>query len=627
MHEYLATATKQARNDFVEMCRLKPQITFKTMFWTEQPKPNIEPHGILPFITWGWQDEEIEELNYLMLHGGKVQRRKSREIGMTWIVLGCGLNLWLFTPGVHGLLTSKKEELVDKKGNPDTLFYKLDFMRDRLPEWAIPTYERTDRHLKNLWNNDVIDGEATVENAGRCGRRTWSFSDEFQTVEHSVAAAMDRALSDTAACRIFVGTSEYRSHPFSVIGRSKGVNSKFLGWWLHPYKAKGLYWSPDINKIIIEDIDYYQNLAPKVFGKYQKGKEIKYSELETEILYSYPDLKISFVANGGSPDKPKWRSPWYDKEESERDPLDTATNLDGNEIGAGDSVFTSMTLTQMRTEYVKKPNKAGEVLFDIYDNKITGVKFIEGGKGRLKWWGELGGARPLQNHNYVLGCDISLGQGQSNSVCSIFDVDERRKVGCWSDSYTLPEQFAEQVFALGQWVGGMSGIPFLNFEANGVGQVFGKRIRELGYGFIYRTTTEKKGFHQKMQTLGWVSGTNQKLELLSNYNAALTACFRSKMNAKKFINPDEDAIRECEDYIFNGSQIVLSQCIEDSGGAKAAHGDRVIADALCNLAAQDQPRAAHHFAENITGTIEWRMKQQKEKEYAEKNKVKLWLDF
>ena len=561
-----------------------------------------------------------------MLNGGIFHRKKSREIGLTWLVSGCGMNLWLFTPGIVGLMTSRKEELVDKKGNPDCLFWKLDFLLKNLPEWAIPSHVRTERHLENKWNGSVIDGETTNVDVGAGGRRTWSFCDEFQAVAYPEAESISRTLSDTAACKIYVGTVKYKNHPFSKIGRRKGVNSKFLGWWLHPHKNKGLYYSPDINKIVIEDIDYYKNLAPRVFDKYD-GKEIKYSDLETEILYEYPTLKMSFIADGGAPNKPKWRSPWYDKQEEERDPLDTAINLDGNEIGSGDNVFSQVTLDEMSDLHVKKPDTSGEITYNLNDNKITNIKFLEGSGRKLKWWGQLAGARPAQNHNYVLGCDISLGQGQSNSVCSIFDVDNRKKVGNWADAYTLPEQFAEKVYAIGQWVGGASGVPFLNFENNGIGQVFGKRIKELGYSFIYKTTTEKKGFHQKLNTIGWTSTTNTKLELLMNYNAALTACFRGRMKAKMFINPDEDAIKECEDYIFHGNQITLTHCIEDSGGAKAAHGDRVIADALCNLAAGDQPIAAQTFAENIIGTVQWRMKRQRDRELQKKDKVKLWLNF
>ncbi|MCJ7828719.1 MAG: hypothetical protein MUP81_03140 [Dehalococcoidia bacterium] len=628
LHEYLAGSTKQARNDFVEMCRVKPQITFKTMFWTFQPKPNIEPKGVFPFITWDWQDDSIEEINYLMLNGGKLQAKKSREVGGTWIILGSGLNLWLWTPKNMGLVISRKEEMVDKKGNPDTLFWKLDFMIARLPEWATPSYDRTDRHLKNMWNESVIDGEATVENVGRCGRRNWVFCDEFPAVKHADAECIDRALTDTAACRIFLGTSEYRSHPFSKMGLTKGVKKMVLGWWLHPFKARGLYWSPDINKIVIEDIDYYRKIAPKVFDKCEKGKEIKYSELETELLYAYPELKIPFTADGGQPNKPKWRSPWYDTTCLERTVLDIATNLDMNEIGAGDMVFDSAILDQMISQYVRKPDYVGEIVYSVCDNTVDSIRFIQGGKGRLKWWGELGGSRPLQNHNFVLGCDISLGQGQSNSVCSIFDIDERMKVGSWVDSYTMPESFAEQAFAVGKWVGGMSGVPLLNFDATGIGQVFSKRIKELGYSLVYKMATERKGFHERGFTIGYNFNSNTKLALFTSYSAALTDCFRSALlTNKKFINPDEEAIRECEDYIFNGSQIVMSRCIEDSSGAQAAHGDRCVADALCSIAAQEQPRAVHRFMENIEGSIEWRKKRQRESEREKRDKVKVWLDF
>jgi len=627
LHEYLAGASKQARSDFVEMCRVLPPITFKTMLWTEQPKPNIRPYGVWPFITWDSQDGKIREISYYMAHGGIIQIGKSREVGATWIILGCGLNRWLFTPRDRGLLVSWKEEIVDKKGNTDTLYYKLDFMLERLPIWATPGIERTERHLRNLWNESVIDGEATVKNVGRGGRRTWSFCDEFPAIDYPQASAIDRTLTDTASCRIFLGTSEYESHPFNKIGSRKGTVQYFLGWWGHPFKARGLYFSPDINKIIIEDMDYYRKLAPEVFNKYEKGQEITYSELEEELLYKYPELKISFVADGGNPEKPKWRSPWYDNECEIRDPMDVAVNLDGNAIGGGDKPFSQATINQMLDQYVKNPSITGEVVFDIYNNKVTGIKFIEGGRGRLKWWGDLAGARPPQNHNFVLGGDISLGQGQSNSVCSIFDTDERIKVGCWSDSYTLPEQFAEQVYALGRWVGGASVMPLLNFEANGIGQVFLKRVRELGYTFIYKSSIEKKGMHEKSQILGWWNNPNNLLALFASYNGSMTACFRPKMTARKFVNPDRESLREATDYIFQGKQIVLSSCIEDFGGAKAAHGDRVIADALCNLAAQDQPKAAREFASNIYGTSEWFEKRFEREQYEKENRIKVYLDF
>jgi len=608
------------------MCREKPAITFKTMYWTFQPRPDIEPKGIVPFITWDWQDERIDELNKAMLSGGKIQIGKSREVGATWTILGCGLNLWLFTPNNLGLLLSRKEDCVDAKGNPDALFWKLDFLLDKLPEWVRPEFERRDMHLRNMWNGSVIDGESTNVSAGKSGRRNWTLLDEFPEVPIADAKMIESAISDTSSCNIFLGTAVYRSHPFTQMGTQAGTKKMFFGWWLHPFKSKGLYWSPDINKIVIEDIEYYRKLAPLVFNKINKGDVVKYSELQTDLFMSYPELGLSFKADGGIPNKPKWRSPWYDTTCLTRTEQDIATNLDGNAIGSGDMVFHSGTLNQMLAEYVRPPSLVGEVIYDVHNDEINNIKMITGGRRRLKWWGSLGGARPLQNHNYVMGCDISLGQGQSNSVCSIFDVDLRTKVGTWADSNTLPSAFAEQVYALGKWIGGLSGMPLLNFESNGIGQVFLKRIREIGYPNICKSSTEAKGRHEKKQVLGWHSNPNSKLQLLSSYNAALTACFQGNLDNKKFINPDEDSIREAEDYIFDGSQLVPSRNIEDTGGAKACHGDRVIADALCNLASLDQFRAIRSFQEIIPGTVEWRQARKDKHDRDQKRKVKIWLN-
>jgi hypothetical protein len=410
------------------------------------------------------------------------------------------------------------------------------------------------------------------------------------------------------------------------MGHQKGIKKMAFGWWLHPFKAKGLYYSPDINKIKIVDIEYYQELHPEVFNKYQKEEEITFSELEKDMFIKCPESTIKFVADGGDSNRAKWRSPWYHKQEDERTAVDMATNLDMNEIGAGDMVFNPITLQQMTEQYVKKPDISGEILFSIRDDTISNVKLLEGGRGKFSWWGELGGGRPVQNHNYVIGCDISLGQGQSNSVCTIFDVDTRTKVGRWIDANTMPESFAEQVYAIGQWVGGVTEVPLLNGEANGVGQVFFKRLRELGYPFIYKSTSEKKGFHERKVTIGWTSSKTAKLELLTNYSSAMSACF-SKSPKRKFINPDIDAVNEAEDYIFHGEQLIPSSSIEEVGGAKAAHGDIVIADAIANLTAQDQAKAAVKFEETIVGSFAYRKKKMADQKRSKKNQPKIWLDF
>jgi hypothetical protein len=410
------------------------------------------------------------------------------------------------------------------------------------------------------------------------------------------------------------------------MGRQKKTVKMAFGWWLHPFKAEGLYWSPDLNKVIINDIDYYKNRYPKAFNKYKAEEEITYSEIQKDMFFHYPEVSFTMTADGGDPNRPKWKSPWYDETILTRTDIDIATNLDMNEIGAGDAMFNQATLLQMREQYSRKPDLVGDISFDQHDDVIKNVNFIENAKGKLKWWGKMGGKRPVQNHNYVMGCDISLGQGQSNSTVSIFDVDTREKVGSWVDSCTMPETFAETVYALGHWVGGLTKVPLLNFENNGIGQVFGKRIRQLRYPFVYKTTTEKKGKHEKLSTDGWHSSKDTKLELLSNYNAAMSACF-SRSKKRKFINPDIEALDEAEDYIFSGDKLIPSASIDAPGGAKAAHGDIVIADALANLASIDQMKAAVKFEEMIVGSFAYRKKQLEKQRRNKQQTSNLWLKF
>lgn len=632
LHTQLANGSQVMRDTFVDMCREKPQITFKTAFWTFQTDVKKSRFKNLPFVTWPIEDEVIDKIIYAMRNGRDELIRKSRDMGASWTFIGCGFNEFLFMPETMGLVTSRKKDYVDKKGNPDCLFWKFDYLYKNLPEWLKPEIIRTDMHIENLWNGAVIDGETTNVDVGRGGRRQWVLCDEFAAVDPIEADGIQSALSDTTPCRLFNSTPSAQGHPFGQLYFSGKISIIEMLWWKHPFKARGLYYSPDINVIIIEDIDYYRKIYPEIFNKIEKGKSFNYSELEKELLVRVTKtdkFEIAFIADGGREGKAKWRSPWYDAEEARRTPQDMAQNVDGDFIGAGDMVFSSSTLQQLLSDVVRQPEHKGEVTYSLLNNKITKVKFQKNlGRKRLWWWGELAGSRPPQNHNYVIGCDISLGQGQSNSVASIYDCDTHTKVGSWVCSNTLPTAFAEQVYALGKWIGGTTGLPFLIWEASGIGMVFGKRIRELGYDFVYRTTTEKPGYHKRKKTVGWFSNSDAKLELISNYNAALTASFNRRIEALAFTNYDEKAIREAQDYVFYEKRgLGPSKLRTESGGAKAAHGDRVIADALCCLARDDQPAAARRFTSKIMpGSFAYRRRQwQGEDKRLKENK--LWLNL
>ncbi|MBN2211960.1 MAG: hypothetical protein JW709_11240, partial [Sedimentisphaerales bacterium] len=537
---------------------------------------------------------------------------KSRDMGATWIVLGTFFAIWLLFADSHFLCASRKEEYVDKRGDHKCLFSKLIYLHKRLPDWMKPEIEKTHMHLRNLWNESVIDGESTNKDLGAGDRRLAVMLDEFARVDPADAASISETLSDTTDCIIYNSTHTHRGHPYAKLRFSGKVDVFVLPWWKRPERITGLYRSPDYGKVIIEDINYYRRTYGGDFLKIEKGELIDVKALEIAAVLSGEDHAL-FVADGSG----KWRSVWYDDQCRRRSDRDVAQNLDMDPVGSGDMAFEAQVLQRMRSDLVKEPDFTGEILYRVLvaddtseqweRDRIVDVRFRQDiGKKRLQWWGRLFPDihrrwRPDQTHNYIVGCDISLGSGSSNSVASIYDCNLNQKVGSWVCPFTSPTHFAEQVVALCLWVGGASNHrPFLIWESNGAGTTFGRRIYSLGYDFVYYRADETKTFRPRSQNRGWHNSSATKLDLIINYREALGMVFRLDDQNRRFVNPDEDAIREAEDYIFLNASTVGPSCFaEEEGGAKAAHGDRVIADALCCLARQEQLRAVLRLPRDI----------------------------
>lgn len=587
LHSFLAK-DKGAQKVFLELCAIKPQIMFNSTFWTFNPRSKPGYRNI-PFILRPRQSEGIDEIKNGIDTGSDLLINKSRDEGATWLITAVFFNYWLLIEDSIFLVASRKEDLVDKAGNTDCLFYRFLYLNKNLPAWlAVPEAEKTHLHYYNPRNGSVIDGESTNESLGAGSRALAVMLDEFGRVEHKIAQNIRETLSDVTDCVIYNSTHFYgRGHPFAKLQRSRKVQVFRLAWYDNPEKNKGLYNSPDINVIELFD-DYYKEKYPKVFSN---GKTYHYSEIEKDMFLHYPESNISFIADGAD----KFHSIWYDEQITRRDPRDIAQNIDMNPIGAGDTFFDPAILERIRQKHIIPPKYQGEIKYKLAQ-QLFSIEFKRSaGKQRFKWWGELFKNRPRQDHNYIVACDISLGVGASNSVAKVYDVNDYELVGIFACPNTPPEEFADQTVAICHWVGGASKRPFLIWEANGPGGSFGKRIRWHNYNFVYILTDERARTRKRKNRRGWYSGRESKYDLLLELRIAIATGLKDvdQRAYKKLIIHDEDTIREYEDYIFyENGEIGLSECVDESTGARSAHGDRVIPDGLFVLALNQQPRAA-----------------------------------
>ncbi len=315
--------------------------------------------------------------------------------------------------------------------------------------------------------------------------------------------------------------------------------------------------------------------------------KINYSALPDE-------LKELFIADGCKNLPGKFRSQWHDYQELRRkgNRRDFISNVWATPVGSFDAVFDNAVLSEIKDMFIREPNFEGEVVFEYDTNKsIEAVTFIpDFGSRRLKWWGNLIKGRPDQRHNYIIGCDPSYGLGSSNSVASIYDVNTSELVGEWVCANTKPEDFADQVVAIAQWVGGVDGA-FLIWENNGGhGVNFTDRIIWQGYYNCYTQTVVDSKTRKRQKKYGWHSTMDRKAAVLGEFAIALACGINKDRNYKSCLIYSKELLSELFDYIFvEGSKAITTSAKADlSSGARERHGDRAIAAALCILGTRDQ---------------------------------------
>jgi len=594
----LLTKDKGAQECYKEMCMAYPPIFFNSALWTYNPKNKPGLRNI-PFVLRPAQHDAVIAISDSINYGNDLLIDKSRDEGATEIITKTFLLFWLLQPECALLVGSRKEEYVDHSvvvrsdwtiaGDHKCLFHKFMYGMATLPPWMRPNFEKTHMQCRNADNGSMFDGEATNENFGAGDRRTAILLDEFGRVDHKLAQNIRESVADVSDCVLYNSTHFYgRGHPFARLRFSGKCGVVVLPWYKNPEKTHGLYKSPDLDEVEIYDEKYYSTLLG-VAG----NARFKLSTLERNLLthpHSEQFKDFKFIADG----KENWRSPWYDREVARRDPRDVAQNIDMNPAGSGDNFFDHFVLQRLRTDCIKVPTFQGEIEYTLSPKgKITGTKWVEnGGHKRFRWWGKLPFGRPKQDTNYVVACDISLGTGASNSVAKVYDVNTRTCVGMYISSQLPPAEFADQVVAICYWVGGANGSPYLTWEANGPGGSFDTRRRFHGYSFVYMDTMNRAKHPKRTKKPGWYSTKQAKYDALLDLRSALAEGLRTTPNGNYLKIYDEDTITEYEDFIFyDNGDIGLSECVDDTAGAKAAHGDTVITDALALLALKQQPRA------------------------------------
>jgi hypothetical protein len=376
--EYRAGILLKARKDKGYRAQVKELFhrdilfAFNTFFYTFDPRRRPEHHQ--PFCTYPFQDKAILSIKEAVEKGEDLALEKSRDMGVSWMVIAVFFWFWLRPEGgTDFLFGSRIEDYVDKKGDMRTLFEKARYLYKYIPHWLRPQGFSPNKHdnymkLVNPETGASITGESNNANFSTGGRYAGILFDEFAKWESTDESAWTAA-GDATPCRIAVST------PFGAAGQyynlvTDGKTKKVrLHWSLHPRKNPGLYcvWPMD------EDTE------------------------EVEV-----------------------RSPWYDREDARRRPLEMAQELDINYIGAGNPVFDGKA--GKRVARLLNTKKDPVALYSIDLNKMELLKMrseVRDFEASFVLYEE-----PSKHLSYALGVDVC--EGKETGDFSVIKVLNRQ---------------------------------------------------------------------------------------------------------------------------------------------------------------------------------------------------------
>lgn len=247
-----------ARIAAIENLRAKPELLPGVeAFYKDNPVAFVNDFGMtfdprlaeigkstmVPFVLF---PKQVEFINWLHERWRKREdglAEKSRDMGVSWLCCAFAVWMWRFHPGTVVGFGSRKEEYVDKLGDPKSLFWKIRQFIGLLPRELRPLGYDEKTHAPHMRiinpdNGAAIVGEAG-DNIGRGNRTSIYFKDESAFYEH--AESVDAALSQTSNCKIDVSTPNGPGNPFYRKAHGGKISKFEFDWRSDPRKNEAWY--------------------------------------------------------------------------------------------------------------------------------------------------------------------------------------------------------------------------------------------------------------------------------------------------------------------------------------------------------------------------------------------------
>lgn len=494
------------RNEVKELCRRDILYWINCFCYTKNPrcKPDV-----LPFIIYeAYQKDYILSIQSAIDSQEDLLTDKSRDMGVSWMVLYVFTHKWLFENGSDFRVGSRKEDFVDKLGDIDTLLEKVRFTLMRQPLWMLPKGFELEKHagymrIINPENNNAILGESANEHFGSGGRRKAILLDEFSKWDNSVAEGSWTSTADVAKCRLVVSTPNGSGNKFAILanGTKEKIKKISLHWTLHPEKGKDAYYLDNGVKITVNDLK-------EAFKLWQSGIRM--------------------------------RSPWYDAESERRSDNDLAQEVDIDYLRSGHPFFNSMAIARQNIwEYVVRATPYSVIPHGKFirasiveiDNK---AELRESPDGWLRIY-EL----PNKNCQYVLSADVAEGLSKGDeSFLIIRDKWTRNVVACANGHYAI-DDFEDKIYKAQKLYGDVDTVPENNNHGVSICQGLKNRDCRLYHTKHINPNNDKETIIKP----GWTTTSSSRPAALDQ--------FEEEIRKGSIELRDEVLISQCRTFVYN----------------------------------------------------------------------------
>lgn len=262
---------------------------------------------LMPFILFPRQLELVQFLQFCRQNKVSGLVEKARDMGATWVCTGYSTALWLAPSEAASIgWGSRKEQLVDRIGDPDSIFQKVRMQLQYTPSFLLPEGFKEKIHcpymrIINPKTGATITGESG-DNIGRGGRTTLYFKDE--SAHYARPEMIEAALGDNTDVQIDISSVNGPGNVFARRRRNGvlwepgievvpgAVYVFIMDWRHHPKKTQEWY---DARRARMESEGLLHIFAQEVDRDYVaavEGTLIKspWVQAATDLHLKYPAL-------------------------------------------------------------------------------------------------------------------------------------------------------------------------------------------------------------------------------------------------------------------------------------------------------------------------------------------------